>query len=110
MQPTIPQLIEEAAHEMGSEYKLAQKLGITPQELSGMKYGRRACPPDLVAVMTQIRGGDPVSALIEAVKDRLSDERKARLEEALETACGLTRIFPQLSRLRLWSWKSPVAA
>lgn len=92
MQENIPALIEEAAAEAGSEYKLAKELGITPQELSGMKYGRRACPPDIQAVMTAMVGRDAIAALVAATVERLSEQRRKSFQHALEMSSGFSRI------------------
>lgn len=83
LEQEIAYLIIEAAGRLGSEYKLAQHLGITSQELSGMKHGRRACPVDVQTVMAAIAGKDAVATLVEATADRLSPERRKRFEDAL---------------------------
>lgn len=83
MHTEIPDLIVEAAKVLGTEYQLAKALKITPQELSGMKYGRRACPPDLAAVMASITDRDAVAVLVESVMERLSPDRQQSLAKAL---------------------------
>lgn len=81
----LNQLIDEAAAIAGSEYKLALTLGVPQQNLSNWKHGHRPCPIDLRAVMASIAGQDPQEELIEAIGERLSDERRDRLRMALKS-------------------------
>lgn len=77
-------LIAKAAAIAGSEYKLAQTLGVPQPNVSNWKSGQKACPVDLRAVMAQIAGEDPEQELIEAISERLSEDRRSRLKQALE--------------------------
>lgn len=81
----LPNLIQKAAQQAGSEYALAKALGITPQLMSDYKHARRACPVDLQAVMADIAGEDVPQALFDAIADRLTSTRKERFAQALQS-------------------------
>jgi transcriptional regulator with XRE-family HTH domain len=80
------QLIDAAKTHTGSDAETARRLGVTFQEVSNWRHGRRTCPPDMKARLAQIAGLDPTNALIEAVMEGLSEPRKTGLQDALKRA------------------------
>ena len=60
-------LIERAASIAGSEYKLAQVLGMQQPTISAWKTGKRACSPTDRAALADIAGTDPAEEAIEGV-------------------------------------------
>jgi hypothetical protein len=82
---TLIALIEKAAAIAGSEYKLAQLLGVGRQVVSDWKHGRRTCTPEDWALLAYVAGLDPEEALIRAVVAKHADTPKG---ERLVTALG----------------------
>ena len=60
-------LIERAASIAGSEYKLAQVLGMQQPTISAWKAGKRACSPTDRAALADIAGGNAAEEALEAV-------------------------------------------
>lgn len=87
-------LIEKAAQIAGSDYRLAQILGVERTAVSNWRHGQRPCPVDLRAVMASIAGEDPQEELLEAIGERLSEDRRERLRAALRerTSSAINRI------------------
>ena len=59
-------LIDKASELIGSEYKLAQALGIDQQTISGWKAGRRTCTPPDRARLAAMANEDAVQELVRA--------------------------------------------
>lgn len=87
----VPELIERAAKVTGSDYALAKTLGVTRQNVSGWKHAARACPADVRARMAELAGLDPMEALVEAIAEGLSEERRAGLMETIQRAAEKVR-------------------
>ena len=81
-----PELIEAAKKATGSDAATAKALGVTYQEVSNWRHGRRTCPPDMRARMAAMCGLDPVAEAIEAIAEGLNDARKSGLLEAIESS------------------------
>lgn len=81
-----PELIETAKKATGSDAATAKALGVTYQEVSNWRHGRRTCPPDMRARMAAMCGLDPVAEAIEAIAEGLNDARKSGLLEAIESS------------------------
>lgn len=81
-----PELIEIARKATGNDASTAKALGVTFQEVSNWKHGRRTCPPDMRARLARLCGLDPRAELAEAVAEGLNDQRRAGLLEALADA------------------------
>ncbi|MFT4267475.1 MAG: hypothetical protein QM586_09675 [Xenophilus sp.] len=60
-------LIENAAKIAGSEYKLAQALGMQQPTISAWKSGKRPCSPTDRAALADIAGTDPAEEALEGV-------------------------------------------
>ena len=56
-----PELIEIARKATGNDASTAKALGVTFQEVSNWKHGRRTCPPDMRARLAAMAGLDPVA-------------------------------------------------
>lgn len=81
-----PELIEAAKKATGSDAATAKALGVTFQEVSNWRHGRRTCPPDMRARMAAMCGLDPVAEAIEAIAEGLNEARKSGLLEAIESS------------------------
>ena len=55
----LDQLIDRASGKAGSDYKLAQMLGTTRQNVSNWRHGRKPCPIADVVLMAEVAGLDP---------------------------------------------------
>lgn len=62
----VKTLIAKAARLIGSEYKLAQALGLDPQTVSGWKAGRRTCTAPDRARLAAMANEDAVQELVRA--------------------------------------------
>lgn len=79
----LAQLIELAKEVAGSGSALARLLGVSPQRVNDWASGRAACPLDLRAVMANIAGCDPVTAVIDGIAEKLSDGRRTTFYKAM---------------------------
>jgi transcriptional regulator with XRE-family HTH domain len=91
-----PELIDRAQNITGSAAELARQLGVTFQEVSNWRHGRRTCPPDMRARMAALAGLDPIAAMVDGLADGLSDQRRAGFLEALKS-CGKVTGFAHRS-------------
>lgn len=73
-----PELIEAAKKATGSDAATAKALGVTYQEVSNWRHGRRTCPPDMRARMAAMCGLDPVAEAIEALAEGLNDANRCQ--------------------------------
>ena len=76
-------LIEKAAAIVGSEYKLAQQLGIPPQTVSGWKAGRRTCTPADRARIAGFAREDAVQELVRATIEAAKGTKREQLQRVL---------------------------
>ena len=60
-------LIDKASAIAGSDYKLAQLLGVGRQTVSNWRHGQAPCPVEMQALMADVAGLDPVAELARAV-------------------------------------------
>jgi len=108
----ILELITRASAAAGSDYKLAQVLGVPRQNLSAWKSGKKPCPPEEQAALAGIAGLDPVQALIRAHLERHEGTAKG---EKLFTLLGKrmhqtgAAIVSNIGVIALISWASTQA-
>lgn len=72
----INALIDAAKAKAGSDYKVAQMLGITPARLGDWRAGRQTAQPEDHALIAAIAGLDPEEALVRAVIAKHADKPK----------------------------------
>lgn len=78
-------LIAKAAERLGSEYKVAQAMEITPQRLSNWKTGQQTCTAEDRVLLADIAGVDPFEEIADAMLQRWAGKPKAeRLRDVLE--------------------------
>lgn len=78
-------LIDKAAVIVGSDYKLAQALGITRQTVSNWRHGHKPCSPAMRAIMASIAGLDAQAELTRAT---LESYEGSRVGDMLMRALG----------------------
>lgn len=83
-------LIGRAAAKVGSEYKLAQQLGLTPQTITAWKAGRRTCVPSDRARLAGFAGEDAAQELIRATLE--ATEGTKRGQQLKQLLGKLTRL------------------
>jgi hypothetical protein len=64
---TTAELIKLAGQTLGSEYRVAQALEVTPQRVNAWKHGRAKCSPEQQALIAACAGLDPRDHLVAAV-------------------------------------------
>lgn len=80
----LEQLIDQASAIAGSDYKLAQRIGTTPQRVSNWRKEAQPCPIEDQALIAEVAGVDPVEQIIEALLERNADKpRAAKLNSLL---------------------------
>lgn len=81
-------LIEKASLIAGSEYKLAQLLGMQQPTIAAWKTGKRACSAPDRAALADVAGENPAEAALEAVLEgvNLETPKGQRAAQALSTA------------------------
>ncbi|MDA8450383.1 helix-turn-helix domain-containing protein [Acidovorax sp. NCPPB 3859] len=81
-------LIEKAASIAGSEYKLAQLLGMQQPTIAAWKSGKRPCSAPDRAALASVAGEDAAVAAVEAVLEGINLEtpKGQRAKAALEAA------------------------
>lgn len=89
-------LIEAVKRVTTSDAETARALGVTFQEVSGWKHGRRTCPPDMRARLAAIAGLDPVAEMVEGLAEGLNEQRRAGLLEALAKSVKRSRHTPMV--------------
>lgn len=82
---SINELLDSAKTVTGSDYKTAQRLGITRQRLYAWRTGDQNAQPEDHALVAAIAGADPEEALVRAVLAKHADTPKG---ERLLTALG----------------------
>jgi len=91
MQANLSTLIDKAAEAAGSDYKLAQLLGVPRQMVSDWRNGRRTCTPEDQALIAAVAGLDAEEVLIRAILEKHAGKPKGeKLMQALGN--GLRRI------------------
>jgi hypothetical protein len=78
-------LIDKASAIAGSDYKLAQHLGVPRMTVSGWRHGRRTATPADQALMAHLAGLDPVQVLARATVEAYEGKPKG---DALMKALG----------------------
>lgn len=81
-----PELIKRAEAHAGSQYALAQTLGVDRGNLNKWRTGERPCPADIQARLADLIGLDPIDAALAAIAESLTDQRRAGLAETLKRA------------------------
>ena len=82
---SLNELIDRAAKIAGSDYKLAQTLGIPRQHVSGWRHGSKTATPADQALMAHLAGLDPVQVLARATVEAFEGKPKG---DALMKALG----------------------
>jgi DNA-binding transcriptional regulator YdaS (Cro superfamily) len=88
-------LIEKAASVAGSEYKLAQTLGVQQSVIYTWKTGKRTCSPTDRAAIADVAGMNPAAEALEGVLEGIDvdtpkGQRAAKaLREALNRITSL---------------------
>lgn len=97
MQPPalLIELIDKAALIAGSDYKLAKKIGTTPQTMSNWRHGAKPCPAADVALIAEVAGLDPQEWLSRATLWKYSGTAKGdKLHKALgKTSAAITGVL-----------------
>jgi transcriptional regulator with XRE-family HTH domain len=93
MSTALKHLILKAGKTLGSEYKLAQALGIPQSHISAWKSGVKTCTPPDRARLADIAKEDPVQELIRATLEategtKRGDQLKAVLGKSLRQIGG----------------------
>lgn len=70
---TLREFIDSASKIAGDQKRLAEKLGVVPQDLTGAKAGRRGLPNDACVKLAQITGADPLEVI---AASELATEKK----------------------------------
>ncbi len=78
----LSELIENASSIVGSDYKLAQTIGVSRHAISDWKHGRKPCPLETRAELAGIAGFDALGEVVEAM---LEKHRGTPKEERLRT-------------------------
>jgi len=83
----LDQLIDRASAAAGSDYKLAQQIGVNRQAISNWRHGHKTCPAADQALMAQIAGLDPEAWASRALIAAYEGEPKGELlKQALKKA------------------------
>lgn len=83
----LQKLIDQAASIAGSDYKLAQTMGIARQQLSNWRTGQKPCPIDAIADLATIAGLDPAAVVMDTLAQRnAGTPRGERLKRAMGKA------------------------
>lgn len=85
MQERLRALLDAAQQKAGSDYKVAQLLGVPRQNVSDWRNGRRTCTPEDQALLAAIAGMDPEETLVRAVLEKHANTPKG---EKLLSALG----------------------
>lgn len=92
---TVKTLIDKAAEKVGSRYKLAQILGVSPSHVYDWAKGTKTCSPPDRARIASFAGEDPAQELIRATLEATEgttrgDQLRAALGKLLlQTGEGL---------------------
>lgn len=73
---TIVALLDAAARTTGSDYKTAQLVGKTRQQISDMRHGRLTAQPEDHALIAAAAGLDPEEALVRATLEKHANTAK----------------------------------
>jgi DNA-binding transcriptional regulator YdaS (Cro superfamily) len=82
---TIKTLIDKAAKQVQTRYKLAQALGVTPGQVYDWQTGRKPCSPADQARIAAIANEDPIQQLVRATLEQTEGTLRG---EQLKTALG----------------------
>jgi plasmid maintenance system antidote protein VapI len=84
-------LIDKASEIAGSDYKLAQQLGVGRQTVSNWRHGRKTATPADQAILAHVAGLDPVVTLARATVEQHEGKAKGdQLMRALGKALLVT--------------------
>lgn len=72
-------LMDRAKDAAGSDYKVAQALGITTQKISDMRHGRKTATPEDCALLAAVAGVDPVEEMTRAMLRKHEGSKKGEL-------------------------------
>ncbi|RMX09028.1 hypothetical protein EBQ34_14145 [Vandammella animalimorsus] len=89
----LKDLIEEAAAIAGSQSALAEILGLTKQNISNMKTGKRTCSTRLLTQIADVAGYEPGYFVVQAVIHRLEQSDDPLKREAAEEIKKATKEF-----------------
>lgn len=81
---SVKTLIDRASAKVGTRYKLAKLLGVSPAQVYDWEAGRKPCPAEDRARIAGFAGEDAVQELVRATIEQAKGEvRKAQLEKLL---------------------------
>lgn len=109
----VRRLIDEAAAQAGSEYRLAQLLKYSRGNINDWKHGKRSCPVQAQALMADLAGlsAQEVACYV-VIEQEKNPERKERLLEVLGK--GFSRMsaacLALISASGVWGSKPALAA
>jgi DNA-binding transcriptional regulator YdaS (Cro superfamily) len=85
----LKNLIEAAADKIGSRYKVAQHLGVSPNRVNDWYHQRQVCQPADQARIADLAGEDAIETLIEAtIEQHEGTPRGEQLRAALKKRIG----------------------
>lgn len=88
----IDKLIEAASKKAGTEYKLAQAMGYSQQQINDWKNKRKPCPIEAQAIMADIAGFDAMETVAKGLLERSEGNRRyIALEQAVGKAFATIR-------------------
>ena len=80
----LDQLIDQASKAAGSDYKLAQELGVTRFNVSNWRHGKTTCPVADQTLMAAMAGLEPEAWLARATVAQYEGAKAVKLQRALK--------------------------
>ena len=80
---TVKTLIDKAAEKVGTRYKLAQMLGVTPAQIYDWEDGRKPCSAADRARLAGFGGDDAVQELVRATLEKTAGTKRGEQLERL---------------------------
>ena len=80
---TVKTLIDKAAKKVGTRYKLAKELGVTPAQIYDWEDGRKPCSAADRARLAGFGGDDAVQELVRATLEKTAGTKRGEQLEKL---------------------------
>mgnify|MGYP001126476541 CR=1 FL=1 len=100
-------LIDQAKAVAGSDYKVAQAIGVTRMKISNWRHGHAPCPPEQQALLAALAGLDPQQTAIRALVQRHEGtpmgDKLMRVLGKPSLAIGAVAAFAGLNALEIGS-------